>query len=340
MPTSSSPRFQPRPFRVARWASNPHAQTLVARFVRSADGPAMARVRWELPDGDFLDVDFGPDPGPGTPLVLVLHGLEGGADRRYMLSQCRELLARGMRPVAMNFRGCSGELNRLPRMYHSGETSDPAWVLERLRRDFPGRPVGAVGFSLGGNVLLKLMGERADGGLGLVDAAVAVSVPMDLAAGCELLERTAMGRVYTWFFLRSLKRKMRAKASLLEGLVDLEAALACRTLRAFDEAATARLHGFRDAADYYRRSSSEGFLGGVRVPTLVIHALDDPFLPGDALPRAALGANPALTVVVHARGGHVGFMEGPPWGPRYWADAEAARFLADALGAGRGADRG
>ena len=291
----------------------------------------MVRERWELPDGDFLDLDLGPDPAPDAPLVLLIHGLEGASDRRYMLSVCRELLARGIRPVAMNFRGCSGEMNRLARLYHSGETSDPSWVLARLRRDFPGRRLGALGFSLGGNVLLKLLGEREDGGAGLLDAAVAFSVPMDLAAGCQVLERTAMGRAYTSYFLRSLKRKVRAKASLLRGLIDLDATLASRTLPEFDDSATARLHGFRDASDYYRRCSSSAFVAGVRVPTLVLHALDDPFLPADAFPAAALTANPAVTVVVHDRGGHVGFMEGPPWAPRYWGDEEGARFLAEAL---------
>lgn len=293
----------------------------------------MVRERWELPDGDFLDLDFGPDPGPDAPVALVLHGLEGGSHRRYVLSVCRALLNRRIRPVAMNFRGCGGEMNRLPRLYHSGETSDAAWVLERLRRDFPGRPLAAVGFSLGGNVLLKLLGERQDGGTGLLDAAVAFSAPMDLSAGCDLLDRTAMGRAYTCFFLHSLKRKVRAKARLLEGLVDLEAVLASRTLREFDDAATAPLHGFRDASEYYHACSSAAFLRGIRVPTLVLHALDDPFLPADAFPAAALDANPAITAVVHARGGHVGFLEGPPWALRHWGDEESARFLAEALGA-------
>jgi uncharacterized protein len=332
MPPSSPAPFRPRPFRVAPWATNPHVQTLLARFLRSAHGPSMVRERWELPDGDFLDLDLGPDPGPGAPLALLLHGLEGGSDRRYVLSACRELLARGIRPVAMNFRGCSGEMNRRARLYHSGETSDPAWVLAGLRRGFPGRRIGAMGFSLGGNVLLKLLGERRDGAVELVDAAVAVSVPMDLAAGCDLLDHTAMGRVYTWFFMRSLKRKVRAKAHLLDGLVDLQATLASRTLREFDDVATARVHGFRDASEYYRLSSSAAFVAGIRVPTLVIHSLDDPFLPTDAFPRAALEANPAITTAVHERGGHVGFMGGPPWAPRYWADEEGARFLAEALG--------
>jgi len=304
---------------------------MAARVLRGPHGPATTRERWELPDGDFLDLDLGPDPGPSAPLVLVLHGLEGTSRRSYVRSACRELLARGMRPVAMNFRGCSGEMNRRPRFYHSGETGDPAFVLAGLRRAFPGRPLGALGFSLGGNALLKLLGERADGGAGLLDAAVAISVPMDLAAGGALLDTTATGRFYTRYFLRSLRRKVRAKASLLESRLDLAATLRARTLREFDEAATAPLHGFRDADDYYARSSSAAFVPLIRVPTAVFHSLDDPFLPSAALPLDALAANPRIALALTRRGGHVGFMEGPPWAPRFWADEEGARFLAEKL---------
>jgi predicted alpha/beta-fold hydrolase len=189
-----------------------------------------------------------------------------------------------------------------------------------------------LGFSLGGNVLLKLLGERPDGGTALVDAAVAMSVPMDLAAGGRLLEETPMGRLYTWYFLRSLRRKVMAKRDLLRGLIDLERTLSATTLRAFDEAATARLHGFRDADDYYETCSSARYLDGVRSPTLVLHSLDDPFLPRSAIPTRALAANPAVTAVLTAGGGHVGFLEGPPWAPRLWGEEEGARFLAERLG--------
>lgn len=291
----------------------------------------MRRERWELPDGDFLDVDVGADPGPRAPLVLVLHGLEGSSRRRYVVSACAQLSSRGLRPVAMNFRGCGGEMNRLPRLYHSGETQDPAWVLGEMRRRWPDRAVGALGFSLGGNVLLKLMGEADDGGAALLDGAVAISVPMDLAAGGRLLERTFMGRAYTRYFLRSLKRKVRAKEPLLRPRVDVGATLRARTLREFDEAATSPLHGFRDADDYYARCSSASFLSGVAVPTLVVHALDDPFLPPQALPRPALAANPWIHPVLLPHGGHVGFLEGTPWAPRLWGEEEGARFLAGVL---------
>lgn len=294
----------------------------------------MVRERWELGDGDFLDVDMGPDPGPQAPLVLILHGLEGSSKRRYVLSACRALLSAGMRPVAMNFRGCSGTPNRRPRFYHSGETGDPTFVLEGLRRAFPGRKLGAVGFSLGGNALLKLMGEREDGGSGVLEAAVAMSVPFDLAAGAEYLERTTMGRLYTRYFLRSLRAKVQAKTEALQARIDVGAALRAKTLRDFDDAATAVLHGFRDADHYYASCSSAGFIDGIRTPTMVLHSLDDPFLPSSSIPRAALEDNAALTAALTERGGHVGFLEGSLRSPILWGEQQAALYLREALAGG------
>jgi predicted alpha/beta-fold hydrolase len=287
----------------------------------------MERTRWETPDDDFLDLDIGPDPGPFAPVVLVIHGLEGSSRRRYVLSACRSLIERGILPVAMNLRGCSGEPNRRARLYHSGETDDLAFVLRGLREAYPERALGAWGFSLGGNALLKLMGERNDGGRRLLDGAVALSVPFDLTAGGVLLEGTRMGRMYTRYFLRSLRRKVRAKASVLEPVIDLTRTLEARTLREFDEVATAPLHGFRGANHYYELCSSARYLGGIRVPTFVAHSLDDPFLPPEAIPREAMEANPALTVHLPSRGGHVGFLAGSPWRPDFWGEREGARFL-------------
>lgn len=320
-----------RTFRPAAWARGPHAQTLMARLLRPRGEPAMARERVPTPDGDFLDIDWGPDPGDSAPVVLVIHGLEGSATRSYVLNVCRELLARGLRPVAMNLRGCSGEPNLLPRAYHSGETVDINHVLDLIRRRFPGRALGAWGFSLGGNILLKLLGERDDGGPGAVDSAVAMSVPYDLAAGCAFLEDTRMGRAYTRYFLRSLKGKMASKAELARETLDMARIAATRTIREFDEVATAPLHGFRDAAAYYAACSSAGFLPEVRTPTLLMHSLDDPFLPPDALPEAAMRENPHLTAIITERGGHVGFLEGSPLRPRFWGDETGADFLAERL---------
>lgn len=318
-------------FRPAWWARGPHAQTLAARILRSGDGPELRRERLETPDGDFLDVDWGPAPSSDAPLAVVLHGLEGTSRRRYVRNVCRVLLEHGVRPVALNFRGCSGEPNRGLRFYHSGETEDVGWVLGLLRDRHPDRPIGAVGFSLGGNVLLKLLGERDDGGTALLAAAAAISVPYDLDAGCALLERSLMGRMYSEYFLRSLRRKVRAKRDRLAQLLDVGAAEVAATVREFDDCVTAPLHGFRDAADYYARCSSARYLEHVRVPTLLLHALDDPFLPPEAVPITMAHANPAVELRLTERGGHVGFLSGAPWAPRFWADEAAAIFVADTL---------
>jgi uncharacterized protein len=326
--------FSAEPFRASPWAPGPHLQTLVARVLRAPPALPYTRERVTTPDGDFVDLDWGPEPGADAPIVLVLHGLEGCSSRGYVRNVCAELAARGLWPAALNFRGCSGEPNLGDGFYHSGATADPAHVLELVRARYPGRPVGAVGFSLGGNVLLKLMGERSDGGDALLDAAVAMSVPYDLAAGCRLLEQSGMGRAYTEYFLRSLKRKVRMKERRLAGRFDLGAVYGASTLRRFDDLLTAPLHGFDSAEHYYGESSSAGYLPSVRVPTLLIHAEDDPFLPRASIPIAQAAANPRLELKVEPVGGHVGFLQGTLWRPRFWADELTADFLAARLSSG------
>lgn len=323
--------FRPRPFEPAPWLRGGHLQTLGGKLLRPSEAPPVDRVRLDTPDGDFLDLDLGPDPGADRPVVLILHGLEGSSRRAYVRQASRSLLRRGMRPVGMNFRGCGGEPNRRARFYHSGETGDVRHVLDWLRERFPGRRVGSIGFSLGGNVLLKYLGEEASDGAAAVDAAVTVSVPFDLAAGAERLEEGPMGRLYTHYFLRMLREKLRQKASLVSAEIDVEEALEAATLRSFDDAATAPLHGFEDASDYYRRSSSARFLHRVRTPTLLLQSRDDPFLPPSALPLDAIESNPSLTSGLTRKGGHVGFVEGSPWAPRFWAEEQASRFLAHHL---------
>ena len=290
-----------------------------------------------MPDGDFLDLDWvararGAIPSDAAPLVLVLHGLEGCAESGYVLEMHRALAREGLAAVGMNFRACSGEPNRLPRMYHSGETGDLACVLRTLRDRFPERPLGVVGFSLGGNVLLKFLGERGGSSRrdGTPHAAVAISVPFALSAGAEWIER-GFSRVYRRYLVRRLHRKVRRKVEILRPHVDVDRVLRARTFREFDDAATAPLHGFAGAEDYYRRSSSTPFVGAIAVPTLVLHALDDPFVPSEVVPREALERNPAIEVRISERGGHVGFVTGPPWRPRFWAEREAARYLARRL---------
>lgn len=331
-------------FRPAWWLPGPHAQTLGARVLRSARGVRLARERLELPDGDFLDLDWAELDGSAggarpdraaAPLVLVLHGLEGCAASTYALEVYRALAKRGLAAVGMNFRSCSGEPNRLPRLYHSGETGDLRYVAALLRARFPGRRLGVVGFSLGGNVLLKYLGETGRAGATgpeIPDAAVAISVPFDLSRGAAWLDR-GWSKIYRRYLIRRLLRKVRAKAAILDGHVDLDALLRVRTFREFDNAGTAPLHGFADADDYYARSSARRYLSDIRTPVLILHAADDPFLPADAIPRHDLAANPHLATCLVPRGGHVGFVSGPPWGPVFWAEQQAAAYLAEQLSA-------
>lgn len=319
-----------RPFRPAPALGNPHVQTILGKLLRPELAVPVRRERIETPDGDFLDLDLATGAAAGAPPVVVLHGLEGATTRRYVRTTFRHLLDAGLAPIGLNFRGCSGEPNRTARAYHSGETEDIGHVLELLAERF-GRPAGVVGYSLGGNVTLKLLGERGEGVRDRVAAAAAVSVPFDLAAGSDRISSGPMGRVYTTYFMRSLLRKVALKEELLRDACDLDAVRRARTLRQFDEAATAPLHGFADAEDYYARSSSAGFIDGIRVPTLILHSKDDPFLPPERIPTRAMAGNPWVTAVVTDRGGHVGFIEGSVLRPRFWAEEQVAAWLAARL---------
>jgi uncharacterized protein len=332
--------FTPRPYRPAAWLPGPHAQTMAGRLLRRPAAPVFHRERIELPDGDFVDLDIPsharsgsapPGANDDAPLVLLLHGLEGSARRGYALNTYRELARRGVRAVGLNFRSCSGEPNRAARLYHSGDTADILHVLRLLAERYAHVPRGAIGFSLGGNALLKLLGEAPAEATELVHAAVAVSVPYDLGAGADVLQRSVMGRFYTRRFVSSLVAKAESKRALLEDACSLERIRAARSFREFDDAATAPIHGFADAADYYARSSSMAYVAHIEVPTLLLHAADDPFLPVNAFPQAAVNANPFIEAVITPAGGHVGFIEGPPWAPRFWAEETAAAYLAAQL---------
>ncbi|MGH7446842.1 MAG: YheT family hydrolase [Longimicrobiales bacterium] len=325
--------FEVRPFRPAAWLRGPHAQTIGGRLLRRTALPRLERERIELPDGYFVDLDHVADGslGNGAPLVLLMHGLEGSARRGYALNTYNELARRGVRAVGLNFRSCSGEPNRNARLYHSGDTADIEHVLRLLAQRHPGAARGAIGFSLGGNALLKLLGELGDAAQSLVAAAVAVSVPYDLGAGADWLDRTRVGRFYASRFIAPLAAKAEAKAALLGDTCDIERIRAARSFREFDDAATAPIHGFADATDYYTRSSSMHYLSAIRVPTLLLHAADDPFLPAEYFPREQVRRNPLLHAVLTDAGGHVGFIEGTPWSPSFWAEEHAAAFLAARL---------
>lgn len=310
------------PFRPAWWLPGGHLQTLFPTLFRKRRPPPLQRERLELDDGDFLDLDWTREqPGP---LVLLLHGLEGSLHSHYASGLLAALTASGLQSVQMYFRGCSGEPNRLPRSYHSGETGDLQTVLDHIARRYPQRDIYVAGVSLGGNVLLKWLGENPS--QNRVQRAIAISVPFDLANAAARLERGA-SRIYQAYLLRKLRRSLHNKAQRIEMPVDTSHLSRLTSFRRFDDDITAPLHGFNGVADYYRKSSSRDFVSGIVTPTLIIHALDDPFMDPDAVPRNdQLG--PGVTLELYRNGGHVGFVSGYlPFRPRYWLDQRVTRWF-------------
>ncbi len=317
------------PFRPAPLLAGPDAQTIFANLWRPRPGPPVARERWELPDGDFLDLDRTTGLPAEAPLAVLCHGLEGSAAAPYVRGLAHALAARGVASLALNFRTCGGEPNRLARTYHSGETGDLAHVVERLAAERPGRPLLVAGFSLGGNVVVKYLGEGGEALPAPLRGGAALSVPFDLAASSRRLD--GPGRlmwVYRQRFLRRLRRKAAAKARSHPGSFDAAAVARATTFAAFDELMTAPLHGFTSRHDYYARSSSAQFLPGVRRPLLCLSAADDPMVPREALPTALAAGNPAVRLVVTAQGGHTAFVDGLPVRPGFWGERTAADFLA------------
>ncbi len=317
-------------FEPAWWCRNAHLQTIWGSTLRPAPSVRLARVRWELPDGDFLDIDE-LAAGASAPRLIVWHGLESSSRATAVLGLLHEARRRGWGGVAVNFRGCSGEPNRLRRSYHGGDTADLAWVIAHVQTCHPSNPLVCVGISLGGNVLLKYLGEQGEALPRQVQAAVAISTPFDLAASVQALGQ-GFSRVYQQRLVSSLKRKTFEKLARYPNLVDRRALRAVRTLAAFDDLVTAPVHGFADATVYWTACSSAPFLSRIRRPTLLINAEDDPFFPAAALPRAAVSENPFLTAAFTAAGGHIGFLAGrwPP-APIAWAELRAIAFLAEHL---------
>lgn len=313
-----------RPYAAPPWLPGGHAQTIWP-LLRKGPRPAYRRERWETPDGDFIDVDR-IDAAGDAPLLVLFHGLEGNSYSHYARALMRAAQQAGWRGAVAHFRGCSNEPNRLARAYHSGDSAEIDWILRRLR-DGVRAPLFAVGVSLGGNALLKWLGEQGRAAHDIVAAAAGISVPLDLAAANEALSR-GFGLIYARHFLRTLVPAALAKLARFPGLFEAAAVAAARTLRDFDDAVTAPLHGFRDAADYYARCSSAQHLAGIAVPTLVLNARNDPFLPAAALPRRA---SSAVVLEQTAEGGHAGFVCGPFPGTLSWMPARVmAHFRASA----------
>lgn len=324
--------LQERAFRPPFWARSGLSQTLLGASSRNRQCQRLQLQRWPLPDGDFLRV-HSDDPDGKAPLVVVLHGLEGSVASGYVGELQRLVRGAGLGLVVLEFRSCGGELNRLRRSYHSGETGDCGYLVERLRSRFPGRPLCLVGYSLGGNVLLKWLGECSGLLPAEVVAAAAVSAPYDLEVAAVACDQR-YGGLIARHFLRTLVPKALAKARQFPGLLSVDAIRRCRSFAAFDELVTAPLHGFRSAQHYWRSSSCAQFLGDVRVPTLLLSAADDPLVPAAVLPHAEVGDSDYLLPLFTPRGGHCAFVRGglPGW-PLRWAEGQVLRFFAVQLAA-------
>ena len=301
--------------------------TMWGKFMRRRELPELRLERIPLPDGDELTIASAASPTTG-PILLVLHGLEGGVRSHYVGGIWGVARQKGWQPRMLLFRTCDGRMNRARRTYHSGETTDLDLVIRRLVAEDPQRAIGLAGISLGGNVLLKWLGEQGESAPPQVRAAIAISTPYDLARSSKAID-TGFGRVYQWNFLRSLKRKAREKLTQHPDVCPPESLDVLSTMWDFDDRFTAPLHGFRDAADYYARSSSIGFLAGIRRPTLLLSAEDDPFHTREVLRdvEAIAASNPFVTTEFHPRGGHVGFVGGAPWKPTYYVESRVGSFL-------------
>jgi predicted alpha/beta-fold hydrolase len=318
-------------FRAPRWLPGGHVQTIwPVFFSRRFEGarPVFRRERWPTPDGDFVDVDWqGEDRA--TPLLVLFHGLEGSSSSHYAQAFAAEAGRRGWRFAVPHFRGCSGEINRAPRAYHSGDHEEVGWMLGRFRQRHSGA-IAAVGVSLGGNALLRYVEEAGARAGERVRAVAAVSAPLDLAAGGRAIGRGFGRHVYTRMFMRSMKKKALIKLRRHPGLFDAAAMRRARDLRDFDEIFTGPLHGFAGADDYYARSSAKAQLDRIRIPALVLNARNDPFLPASALPRAG-EVGPCVTLWQPAHGGHVGFASGRWPGHLQALPQRVTAWLADHL---------
>jgi len=328
--------FTKKTFKPAWWLSNRHLQTIYPALLRHApDPPDYRRERLTTPDDDFIDVDY---CGTGNqPLIILIHGLTGSSQSDYIKGLQSALLKQGFRSAALNFRGCSGQSNNKARSYHSGETEDIHFLYQTLRQRESETPLGAVGFSLGGNVLLKWLGEQGDR-VNLF-AAVAVSVPLVLGLCATKLDK-GFAKCYRGRLLKELKVYMHNKLRHLEHIDQSQEAHKIKALGdlstinsfwQYDDRVVAKLHGFNDVHDYYRRSSSRQYLKSISVPTLLIQAVDDPFMTKEVLPDLD-EISPHVYLELTRHGGHVGFISGSiPFKPEYWLEQRIPEFLRNAL---------
>ena len=316
-------------FKPAAGLKNAHFQTLFPALFRKQSQPEVMIENFEFDDGDFVECYWHHKPSVGSdiPIVTLFHGLQGSFRSPYIRGIMHALHRAGFSSVLMHFRGCSGKENRLPRSYHSGDTRDAEAWIGHLKNDYPNTPLYAVGYSLGGNMLLKLLGEQ--GSASLLSAAVSISAPMQLDISAKRMER-GFSKLYQHYLLRDLKASLRQKyrdhdMQSLIGL-DQEEIKKIKNFHAFDEAYTAPIHGFDSADDYYQKSSAKQFLKTIATPTLIIQAIDDPFMTDKILPEEA-ELSSSVTIEVYPHGGHVGFVSGSLLNPRYWLEERIVNYL-------------
>lgn len=313
-------------YRAPRWLAGGHAQTIWPYGLQRPH-VALRRERVETPDGDFWDFDWlDADAAAGAPLVVLFHGLEGGSQSHYARALLAALAHAQWRGVVPHFRGCGGEPNRLPRAYHSGDHAEIGEMLAAIRRAIPpATPLHAVGVSLGGSALLNWLGRAGTAAAVTLTAAAAVSAPLDLmAAGIAISQ--GLNRIYTVHFLSTLKPKSLAMSIRFPGLLDAVKIRRVRTMWEFDETVTAPLHGFTGTHDYWTRASSKPWLRDITVPTLIINARNDPFIPAKSLPSAS-DVSGAVTLEQPRHGGHVGFPSGPFPGHVDWLPARLLHYF-------------
>jgi hypothetical protein len=306
------------------WLPGGHLQTIYPATLIAKPAVAFRRERWDAPDGDFIDIDF-IDGQPGQPFLVLFHGLEGSSASHYSRALMAQIARLGWSGAVPHFRGCSGELNRAPRFYHSGDAAEIDWVLRRLKTGADTRgsmKFYACGVSLGANALLRWIGESQHQAE-FVDAACAISAPLNLAGGGSALSR-GLNMIYTKVFLNTLKPKCLAKLKQFPGLFDREIMLGSRNLYEFDNIVTAPLHGYRNTEDYWHRASAIHVLSDITIPTLVMNAQNDPFLPARYLPQKA---SSTVTLEFPQYGGHVGFATAPFPGRIDWLPQRMLDFL-------------
>lgn len=314
-------------FRPPWWATNRHVQTIFPRFIQKRAKLEYRKEKLTLPDGDFVNLIWAGEVQKASGLIVMFHGLEGSIRSHYTNDMAANFVKQGYAVVLMHFRGCGGEHNATPRAYHSGETGDAWYLLNWLDEKFPDTPKVAMGFSLGANMLLKLLSEQPQ--QQIIKAAMAVSTPFNLDI-CSNSINQGFSRVYQAYLLKSMVNNLLAKMQKMDYAQLLKVSEAqikqFKNFRHFDEHITAPLHGFMGADDYYQKCSSDKFLGKIATPTLIVHAKDDPFMHESIVPQAEM-LSASVCLEVSEKGGHVGFMQGVPWRPKIWMQQRANTFF-------------